>query len=322
MAVYTRLTDKQLADFVSLYDIGKVEKLVDIEGGIENTNYFLYTDRNVYLLTIYEKRVNPEQLPFFMNLMTHLRSNGLNCPLPVVAKNGKTLNEVNGKIASITTFLSGQAVKHIRMEHCYELGKAMAQMHKMGMSFPQSRKNDLSTDGWAKLIAKIGKSANFVSEGLADEIAYEYEDIVSKWPKDLPKGIIHADLFPDNVFFQEKNLSGIIDFYFACTDYFVYELAICINCWCFEQDTWEFNATKANYLLTGYNKVRPLSGKEKEALPILCRGAALRFLLTRTYDYLNRDPNALVKVKDPNEYIRKLRFHHYVKSYFEYGYFS
>lgn len=322
MAVYTRVSRQQLDDFAARYDIGRAVSLTDIAGGVENTNYFLRTDRDLYLLTIYEKRVNPDELPFFVNLMTHLKQNGLACPLPVCAKDGSALQDLCGKKACITTFLSGQSVKKIKPEHCLALGRAMAKMHAAGADFPMKRANDLSVSGWEKLIAKIGGRANEIADGLYDELCYEFEDIAAKWKTDLPTGVIHADLFPDNVFFTDSKLSGIIDFYFACTDMYAYELAICLNAWCFEPRGWELNATKAACLIAGYNQIRPLSDDEKHALPLLARGSAMRFLLTRAYDWLNRDPTALVTPKDPTEYIKKLRFHHGVKGFGEYGFFG
>ncbi|MCQ2965389.1 MAG: homoserine kinase [Alphaproteobacteria bacterium] len=323
MAVYTRLKNDQLNFFIQKYNIGDVVSLTEIKGGIDNTNYFLKTTKDIFLLTIYEKRIQVDELPFFIELMEHLKKNGLNCPMPVKAKDGKALQEIfPGKWACITTFLSGQSVKNLKIEHCFELGKAMALMHRSSANFNKVRKNDLSISGWEKLIAKIGQNANRIAPRLYDELCYEFEDIKSQWPSNLPTGIIHADLFPDNVFFTENLLSGIIDFYFACSDFYAYELAICINAWCFENYIWEFNATKAAYLIAGYTKIRKLSIEEKQSLPILCRGAALRFLLTRIYDWINQDPLAFVTPKDPNEYIKKLRFHHKVKSYFEYGFFD
>lgn len=322
MAVYTRLSNEEAAAFTERYAVGKFVKLVDIAGGIENTNYFLHTDGGVYLLTIYEARVNPAELPYFLDLMTHLKKNGLNCPLPVVAKNGKALQDLNGKKACLTTFLTGQSVLKPRTEHCLELGKAMAKMHLAGANYPAVRKNDLSVEGWEKLLAKIGKKADLIADGLYDELHYELDDIAARWPSGLPTGTIHADLFPDNVFFTEDKLSGIIDFYFACTDMFAYELAVCINAWCFEPRVWELNVTKSACLISGYNKVRPLSAAEKKVLPLLARGSALRFLLTRTFDWLNRPADALVTPKDPREYIQKLRFHHGIRSYFEYGFYG
>lgn len=322
MAVYTEVTDDDLEPFLNDYDIGEIHSLHGITEGVENTNYLLHTDKGQYILTLYEKRSNPAELPYFLDLMEHLSSKGFNCPLPVAARDGAALRDLCGKKACITTFLKGMSVKKITPDHCAELGRSMALMHLAGQDFKGFRKNGLSVDAWEPLLESIGKEADNIAPDMYDEMYKELVTVRSYWPSDLPQGVIHADLFPDNVFFLGKKLSGVIDFYFACNDFFAYELAVCLNAWCFEPEIWEFNTTKAARMLEAYNAVRPLSAEEKQALPVLARGSALRFLLTRTYDWLHRPEGALVRPKNPLEYLRKLRFHRGIKSYREYGYFS
>ena len=322
MAVYTEISDDELSSFMEKYDIGELESLKGITEGIENSNYFLQTSEAPYILTIYEKRVNPAELPYFLNLMTHLAARGFSCPLPVKAKDGKALQEICGKKACLSTFLKGMSVRKIMPDHCARLGNAIARMQAATADFDGWRQNDLSVDGWEKLIEKIGTRANEIAPGLYDEMRADYDYIRGHWPTDLPQSVIHADLFPDNVFFLDKTLSGVIDFYFACNDIAVYELAVCLNAWCFEHDTWEMNTTKAHHLLSSYHADRPLTDEEKAVLPLLAHGAALRFLLTRSYDWLNPAPHALVKPKNPLEYLQKLRFHRGVKSWREYGFYD
>ena len=318
MAVYTKVTEQELSEFLKQFDIGSLVSLTGISEGIENTNYLVQTDKARFILTLFEKRVNPQELPYFLELMTHLAQKGISCPLPVAAKNGETLLLLCGKKACLTTFLNGNAAEKITPEHCGQLGAAMAKMHLAGRDFSRFRKNDLSVDGWEVLLGKIGKAADTVTDGLFNEMTEIFQTVKSRFPTDLPQGVIHADLFPDNVFFSGDELSGIIDFYFACNDALVYELAVCLNAWCFDQDTWDFNPAKAKNMIEEYDRIRPLSDAEKEALPILASGSALRFLLTRTYDWLNRVPDALVTPKNPLEYVKKLRFHRNIRDYREY----
>ena len=308
MAVYTDIDDEELRAFVAEYDIGTVTGLKGIAEGVENTNYLLQTDQDSYILTIYEKRVDPGDLPFFLGLLDHLASRGVPCPLTLHGRDGTALRQVAGKPAAIVTFLQGIWPKRPKAVHCAEVGAALARMHIAGQDFPQTRHNSLSIDGWAQLVEATASRADEVATGLGAEIAREYEDISSRWPADLPAGVIHADLFPDNVFFMGDQLTGLIDFYFACTDALAYDLAICLSAWCFERGA-EFNITKARRLLSAYRDVRAVSEAELAALPLLARGSALRFLLTRLYDWLNQVDGAMVKPKDPLEYLHKMRFH-------------
>ena len=318
MAVYTDIYDEELRAFVAEYDIGTVTGLKGIAEGVENTNYLLQTDQDSYILTIYEKRVDPADLPFFLGLLDHLASRGVPCPPTLHGRDGKALREIAGKPAAIVTFLQGIWPKHPRAVHCAEVGAALARLHSAGLDFHQTRHNSLSLDGWAQLVEETASRADEVAPGLGAEISREYEDISSHWPLDLPTGVIHADLFPDNVFFMGEELTGLIDFYFACTDALAYDLAICLNAWCFERGA-EFNITKARRLLSAYRAVREVSEAELDALPLLARGSALRFLLTRLYDWLNQIDGAMVKPKDPLEYLHKMRFHRRISGPGSYG---
>ena len=318
MAVYTDVSDDELAAFLEPYAIGPLTSFKGIAEGVENTNYLVHTEGGRYILTLYEKRVAREDLPYFLGLMEHLAARGISCPLPVRDGQGRMLNELAGRPAALITFLDGVSVRRPGIEHCAGLGQALAKFHLAGADFPMQRPNTLSLAGWQSLFAAIKPHADEVIPGLAAEIEKELSFLSAHWPGGLPSGVIHADLFPDNVFFLGDRLSGLIDFYFACNDLLAYDIAVCLNAWCFETDA-SFNVTKARAMLQAYEAARRLTPEELKALPLLARGAALRFLLTRSYDWLNTDENAMVKFKDPNEYLRKLRFHRRVKSCRDYG---
>ena len=318
MAVYTDVSDEELEAFISSYAIGALTSFKGIAERVENSNYLVHTEGGPYILTLYEKRVSPEDLPYFLALMEHLAARDISCPLPVRDREGKALKRLAGRPAALITFLEGLWVRRPGIEHCAGLGESLGRLHLAGGDFPMTRANSLSLPGWQALFASIGAGADKIKPGLAGVMEKELRHLEDRWPQDLPQGVIHADLFPDNVFFLGDRVSGLIDFYFACNDMLAYDLAVCLNAWCFETDG-SFNVTKARALLQAYEKVRPLSKAEFDRLPTLARGAAMRFLLTRTYDLLNKDANALVKTKDPNEYLRKLRFHQRVKSAREYG---
>ena len=318
MAVYTEVSDEDVAAFAAEYDIGDVLALKGIAEGVENSNYLMVSGTGQYILTLYEKRVDEADLPFFLGLMEHLSDRGIACPLPIRGRDGRALRRLAGRPAVLVTFLEGMWPRRIQPRHCAELGRSMAQMHLAGADFDMTRRNTLALADWRPLFERSADRAHEVMDGLADHLDAELDDLAAVWPKDLPTGLIHADLFPDNVFFKGERLSGLIDFYFACTDAFAYDLAICLNAWCFEPDG-AFNITKARLMLQNYRKIRPFSAAELEALPVLARGSALRFLLTRLYDWLNQPPGALVKPKDPLEYWRRLRFHQQVRGPGAYG---
>ena len=318
MAVYTDVSDEELADFIASYRVGALTSCKGIAEGVENSNYLVHTEAGRYILTLYEKRVARADLPYFLALMEHLAARGITCPVPVHDRQGRTLRELAGRPAALVTFLDGVSVRRPNIGQCALLGEGVARFHLAGETFPMQRANSLSLSGWVPLFAAIGSGADQIIPGLGAEIERELGHLTQHWPADLPQGVIHADLFPDNVFFLGPRLSGLIDFYFACNDMLAYDIAVCLNAWCFETDA-SFNVTKARALLQAYKGVRALSPSELDAMPTLARGAALRFLLTRTYDRLNIDEGALVKPKDPSEYLRKLRFHRRVKSYRDYG---
>ncbi|WP_374444224.1 homoserine kinase [Stella sp.] len=318
MAVYTDVPDEELAAFVAEYELGAVTAFKGIAEGVENSNFLLRTERGSFILTLYEKRVRSEDLPFFLGLMEHLAARGFACPTPVKGRDGVALRRLCNRPAAIVTFLDGLWPRRIQPLHCAGVGDALARLHLAGAGFGIRRPNDLSVGGWRRLLDAAAPRAHEVRAGLAQELLAEFARLETEWPKGLPEGVIHADLFPDNVFFQGERLTGVIDFYFACDDAFAYDVAICLNAWCFEADG-SFNVTKARALLTRYEAVRPLSAAEYAALPVLARGSALRFLLTRLYDWLNHPPGAFVKPKDPLEYLHKLRFHQGVRDVGSYG---
>jgi homoserine kinase type II len=318
MAVYTEIADDDLAAFVAQYDIGPVVSCKGIAEGVENSNYLLQTDRGSYILTLYERRVRADDLPFFLGLMDHLAARGIACPTPIHGRDGAALRQLSGRPAAMVSFLRGIWPKRPTPQHCAQVGGALARLHLAGIDFPQRRQNDWSVAGWARLFEACRARADTVRGGLAGELERELDSLQAAWPEALPSGVIHADLFPDNVFFLDDRLSGVIDFYFACNDFLAYDLAICLNAWCFESDG-AFNVTKARLMTQEYRKVRPISDSELHSLPLLARGAALRFLLTRLYDWLNQVPGALVKPKDPLEYLYKLNFHRAVLGPGAYG---
>ncbi len=319
MAVYTDVAADELAEFLSRYDLGDLLSYKGIAEGVENSNFLLHTSAGYFILTLYEKRVAKNDLPFFLGLMTHLASRGISCPLPVKDRAGEALSTLAGRPAAIISFLEGIWPRKPNAAHCAGVGQALARMHLAGRDFPISRANALSVSGWRPLFEQAAARADELQPGLAAFVAAELDHLESGiWPADLPIGVIHADLFPDNVFFLGERLSGIIDFTFACNDMLAYDVAICLNAWCFESDC-SFNVTKARAFLNAYGRERKLSEAEESALPLLARGAALRFLLTRLVDFLNVPPGALVRPKDPLEYVRKLRFQQGVASLRDYG---
>jgi len=318
MAVYTEVNDEELATFIASYDLGELLSFKGIAEGVENTNYIVHTTRGPFILTLYEKRVAHDDLPFFLDLMEHLASRGVSCPTPVRDSEGRNLRQIAGRAAALVTFLEGFWVRRPTPLHCAAVGHALAKMHLGGEDFPSKRANALGLAGWRPLYERFSNRTAEISAGLGQLIESELEVLNAQWPTGLVDGVIHADLFPDNVFFLGNRLSGLIDFYFACTDALAYDIAVCLNAWCFEQDV-SFNITKGRAFLRGYEEVRPLTSAEREAMPVLARGAAMRFLLTRAYDWLNTPPSALVSPKNPAEYVRRLRFHQGVRSIEEYG---
>src|SRR3954454_17820629 len=318
MAVYTDVAAEELASFLAGYDIGELLAYKGIAEGVENSNFLVHTSQGSFILTLYEKRVAAKDLPFFLGLMEHLASRGITCPQPVKNRQGDMLGMVAGRPAAVITFLEGLWIRRPSATHCAGLGTALARLHLAGLDFPLRRVNALSVAGWRQLNDHCAGRANEVQPDLEGFLAKELAEHERNWPRGLPECVIHADLFPDNVFFLGDKLSGLIDFYFACTDALAYDVAVCLNAWCFESDH-SYNVTKGQSLLGAYIKTRALSETELAALPLLARGAALRFLLTRLVDWLNVPEGALVQPKNPLEYFRKLRFHQKAQSVRDYG---
>ncbi len=311
MAVYTRVNSKDINYIEKNYNIGKIKSFTGIKKGIENTNYLLKTENKKFILTLFEKRVQEKDLPFFMNLMEKLNKNKINCPEPQRNKKGGFLIKIKSKTASIVSFVEGKDKLKLNPKNCYEIGKNIAKLHIASKKIKLYRKNSLSLKDWLKLLNKIGNKSKIISLNLNGLMKDSFLKIKNKWPKNLPYGIIHADLFIDNIFFKKNKFHGYIDFYFACNDFLMYEIAICINALCFDKknNKFIFNKKKSTNLIKGYSKIRRITDKEKKTLNILCRGAALRYLLTRTYDYLNTPKSAVIKIKNPREYIQKLKVH-------------
>jgi len=320
MAVYTKFQKENIEEILSSYAIGKLNSFKGIQEGIENTNYFLLVDNKKYILTIYEKRVKSEDLPFFSELMTSLNKASVRCPIPIVNKQKKSITDYNGKKLMIVTYLEGKAKKILTPQNCKSVGIEVAKMHEITKNFKIKRKNNLSINSWRKLFSSVKKECSKIHQDLPKLIEYNLNDVEKNWPNDLPKGIIHADLFSDNIFFNNNEFSGLIDFYFSCEDFYAFEIAICFNALCFDgvPKNLSFNVTKAKNFIDGYNSIRKLTDDEKGNIKVLSQGAALRFLLTRVFDALNTVDGAIVKVKDPMEYLKRLEFHKNSKNFEDY----
>ena len=320
MAVYTKISEIELKQFFSKYDLGKLLNYKEIKEGIENTNYFIHTEKGKFVLTLYEKRVDEKDLPFFISLMRNLFDKKFPSPEPIVNKNGNYITEISGKKAAVVSFLEGKAKKNLNPNDCYEVVINTAKMHLITKNLTAKRENRLSFNSWKSIYNKVKKDCSKIHPKLADIVEKNLNEIEKKWPKNIPSGIIHADLFPDNIFFKNNKLSGIIDYYFSCYDFYAFEIAICLNALCFEgkKENLSFNVTKAKKFIDGYSSIRNLNESEKQSLKILCQGAAIRFLLTRVFDYLNLIEGAIVKIKDPVEYLKRLEFHNNVKNYKDY----
>jgi homoserine kinase type II len=318
MAVYTDIDDAALAAFLGEYDLGPATAFKGIAEGVQNSNFLLETQKGRYILTVFEKQVGREDLPFFMGMMGHLADKGFPAPLPVAGRDGQALRELMGKPAVIVTFLQGVSPRRPNVDQCRSLGVGLARLHAALSDFRMRRPNNLSITAWPNLFATREAAAEALSSGLSALIAADLKALKSAWPKNLPAGAIHADLFPDNSFFLDGELSGVIDFYFACSDFLAYDLAICLNAWAFE---WrgEYNLTKGRALISGYESVRRLEPRERAAIPVLARGAAMRFFLTRLVDLAATPKDALVKPHNPLDYAERLGFHRQAKSPEDYG---
>jgi homoserine kinase type II len=308
MAVYTDITDEELNGLLADYDLGQALSLKGVAEGVENSNFLLETEAGRYFLTVYERRVKADDLPFFLELLAWIAGRGFPSATPIPDREGRLLKTVRGKPCAIVSFLSGLAVRRPSAAHCREAGAGLAQLHLAAQGFPRTRANDLGQAAWAPLFAGLKGAAEDLKPGLAATISSDLELLAAHWPKDLPQGVIHADFFPDNVFFKQGKFAGAIDFYFACVDAFAYDIAVALNAWCFEADG-SFNITSARQLVAGYESLRPLSDLERSSLPVLAHGAAMRFFLTRLADWGATPAGALVRPKDPLEYERKLAVH-------------
>ncbi|MDA8910059.1 homoserine kinase [Candidatus Pelagibacter ubique] len=320
MAVYTKLIKKDISSLINNYQINKIEKFKGIKKGIENTNYLLKTKQNKFILTIFEKRVKKKDLPFFMNLMEKLNHKKIICPKPLRTKKGTHITNIKTKSACIVTFLEGKDKTILNNKNCFDVGKNIAKFHKVTTKLKLYRQNSMSIHRLNDLLKTIKFKSNQITPNLKNTLNLCLKDIKNKWPKNLPLGIIHGDLFIDNIFFNKNKFSGFIDFYFSSNDYLIYEIAICINALCFDKKKNKFvmNSSKIKNLINGYESIRTLSKKEKDALNVMCRGAALRYLLTRIYDYFNTPKTALIKIKDPMEYLQKLIIHNNLGHYKDY----
>jgi len=320
MAVYTKLSEENLKDILSNYNLGKLDSFKGIEEGIENTNYFLSVDKKKYILTVYEKRVKTKDLPFFSELMTTLNKSNFKCPVPITNNNKQVIAEFNNKKLMIVSFLEGKAKSNLSPDNCKSVGIEVAKMHEITKNFSIKRQNDLSINSWRNLFDTVKSQCAKIHGDLPRLIEENLKDVEANWPKNLPQGIIHADLFHDNIFFEKEKFSGIIDFYFSCNDFFAFEIAICFNALCFDgaKENLSFNVTKAKNFIDGYNSIREITDIEKNSLKTLSQGAALRFLLTRVFDALNTVKGAIVKVKDPIEYLKRLEFHKNAKNFEDY----
>jgi homoserine kinase type II len=320
MAVYTKLNKENIEEILSNYSIGNLKEFRGIEEGIENTNYFLFVDNKKYILTIYEKRVKEKDLPFFSQLMSDLNKAGFKCPVPIVSNNKKTIINYQNKNLMIVSFLEGKAKNILNPEDCRTVGREVAKMHEITKNFKIQRDNNLSIISWRKIFDQVKDKCVQIHKDLPLLIESNLKDVEKNWPRDLPKGIIHADLFSDNIFFKDNNFSGIIDFYFSCNDFYALEIAICFNALCFDgpKNNLSFNVTKAINFMNGYNQIRKINNDEKKCIKLLSQWSALRFLLTRVFDSLNIVEGAIVKVKDPMEYLVRLEFHKNSKNFEDY----
>ena len=319
MAVYTKISKKEISNINKKFKVENIINFKGIKQGIENTNYLLKSKNNKFILTIFEKRVSQKEIPFFMKLMDQLNDLKINCPKPLKNKSGNYLIKIKNKTACMVSFLDGKDKKKLNIKNCFDIGKVIARMHLSSKKIKLYRKNSMGIKNLNPLFNSIKfKSKKFIN--IEKFLHHNFKDIKKKWPIGLPSGIIHGDLFIDNIFFKNNKLSGIIDFYFAANDYFMYEIAICVNALCFDKKNSKFliNKKKVKNLIKGYESIRKISIKEKNSLNILCRGAAMRYFLTRLYDYTNTPKTALIKIKDPREYYQKIVIHNNLKSYKDY----
>ena len=320
MAVYTKLDQKNIEQILSNYSIGKLDKFEGIEEGIENSNFLIWVNKKKYILTVYEKRVKEEDLPFFSELMASLNESSFKCPKPILNNDKKSITDFNDKKLMIVSFIEGRPKVNLSPNNCKSIGIETAKLHELTKNLKFERRNDLSVNSWRKIFDQVKDKCTEIHKDLPKLIEDNLNDVEKNWPQNLPKGIIHADLFHDNIFFKDNNFSGIIDFYFSCNDFYAFEIAICFNALCFDgpKNNLSFNVTKAKNFIDGYKTVRNLTFEEKKNIKVLSQGAALRFLLTRVFDAINTVEGAIVKIKDPMEYLKRLEFHKKSKNFEDY----
>ena len=320
MAVYTKLDHGNIEKILSNYSIGKLDKFEGIEEGIENSNFLIWVNKKKYILTVYEKRVKEEDLPFFSELMASLNESSFKCPKPILNNDKKSITDFNDKKLMIVSFIEGRPKVNLSPNNCKSIGIETAKLHELTKNLKFERRNDLSVNSWRKIFDQVKDKCTEIHKDLPKLIEDNLNDVEKNWPQNLPKGIIHADLFHDNIFFKDNNFSGIIDFYFSCNDFYAFEIAICFNALCFDgpKNNLSFNVTKAKNFIDGYKTVRNLTFEEKKNIKVLSQGAALRFLLTRVFDAINTVEGAIVKIKDPMEYLKRLEFHKKSKNFEDY----
>ena len=320
MAIYTRLDQEKIGSILLNYKLGNLKKFEGNKEGIENTNYLIETEKGKYILTIYEKRVNKDDLPFFSKLMLELSKNNFICPKPISNKNNEYISNLDNKKFMIVSYLEGKSKNNLSPPECKIVGREIAKLHQITKDFNFKRENDLSVKSWRRIFTQVKDKCSKIHPELPKLIEANLINIEKEWPSNLPHGIIHADLFNDNIFFKNNKFSGFIDFYFSCNDFYAFEIAICFNALCFDgfKQNLSFNVTKAKKLMEGYNEIRRISKEEKISIKVLSQGAALRFLLTRVFDYINIVDDAVVKIKDPIEYLKRLEFHKNAKGFEDY----
>ncbi len=306
MAVYTHIGAEDMSEIVREFGLGTLISAKGIAEGVENTNYFVDTSSGRYILTIYEKRVKTDDLPFFHALLDHLAQKG--CPVPRTMHDGSgtSLKMWRGKAMAMIEFLPGLSVSRPTTDQALAVGAALGHMHGAALDFPLSRPNAMGLEGWIAMAHQCGTALNEIEPNLQDRVTKECAFLRAHWPKHLPHGIIHADLFPDNVLMTDDSVTGMIDFYFACTDVRAWDVAVTHAAWSFSADGTEYHAPVGNAILAGYRQCFGLSDAEETAFNILARGACLRFLLTRAWDWLNTPADALVTRKDPLAFLNRL----------------
>ncbi|MEH6661056.1 MAG: homoserine kinase [Parasphingorhabdus sp.] len=317
MAVYTKVSAEEIDRFLTRFDVGTLVSAKGIAEGVENSNYLLETTQDKFILTLYEKRVDPADLPFFISLLDHLAEAGCLVPPMIADRQGIKIQELCGRSACLITFLPGVSVSHPTTAQAKATGKALGDMHRALVDFAPERRNSMDHDGWRALAEQCGPAElDNIAPGLAKAIAQELDHLDEHWPHDLPRSAIHADLFPDNVLMLDDRVTGLIDFYFSCTDIRAYDLAVTHAAWCFSEDGADFHEPISRALIEGYISAFPISDAERQALPLLARGAALRFLLTRAYDWINTPAGALVTRKDPQAFLNRLQYYQTHKDIF------